>query len=946
MARLKQAIYSIILLGLYLGMTLPAHAQKTLVITSLDEPIEIRPYLEIIPDPEWQYDNDAIFSGELDHLWQAAPLEGPLVPISSSIQRLWFRLHIDNRSGESTMTWHEAYANSTVYTYALTSKPVDGPWSFSRNWSEMIAFNPEQPKTFPSARLNPIPWLSYSYPAEIEKHETLVIGLAHTAPGFPFIPNWQWQSPTATQSTLLQRTLFNVITITAITVLSFYYLVVFFRLRLMPCLWISSLGALSVVTLMTFDKSIWALDISFQAHTILRISMACSILPGMVYLGFIVSALGFLKHSAYFRLTFYLWASLILLNIVYLVFMLSPISMVLGEASSFISFFVAWSLLFLAAIKRVEGARLLILGSVLFQIGLGIYFSSFYGFYKPNIATEWALHFGMVSELICFALFLSHHTQQYQRKANIYENLFQSLYDSAQEGRFSWLLESDELQHNTALNRCLGYPESEELSLQELNQQLVLSEIVPASAALTKNGFAHEQELPLNPCAPMEDQRWINLRLSYRPANAFFAEAIEGVVQDISDRKQREQSEQRHAIMLACKLEAEQRANEAMRTATKAKDEFLSTMSHELRTPLTSIIGFTQLLRDKENLNKNNASFLDNVVSESQHLLNIVDDILQISLINEDKLILCEKNLRLCDWFKALETKCQSRVFQHNLHLQLSLDPTLPEQIRIDSEKLQQIIHQLMDNAIKFTPKGEVMVTIAKGTDQELKITITDTGIGMDTQTQQTCFNVFTQADSGHQRAFSGTGVGLYIAHSLATKLGGSLDVRSAINEGSCFTLRLPYKTLEEKESTAKSSTTINEGETHLEGNVLYVEDNPHLQALLRVLVKRTGAHIECVDDGQEALTLIEQYPKRFDLILMDLQMPVLSGFEATEQLRQNGCTTPVVAFSASALEEIQPSSLEMFDDYLGKPVDKIELKEILFRYLEPSHPTTPAAAS
>ncbi len=385
----------------------------------------------------------------------------------------------------------------------------------------------------------------------------------------------------------------------------------------------------------------------------------------------------------------------------------------------------------------------------------------------------------------------------------------------------------------------------------------------------------------------------------------------------------------------------ERKALAALETATQVKNQFLTTVSHELRTPLNSIIGFSNVLLDDQQIKGAHRDYTQTILNNGKQLLTVVNDVLNLSLIDSNRLSITQRVVDLPGLIKGLEVKYRLTTQKKGIIFDINLDKQLPQLIKIDDEHLTQILKQLLNNAFKFTHRGCVTlhVTALGSSDSEshqssLLFTLTDTGIGIPSDKLTKVFEPFTQADSSNTRRYSGTGVGLYIAKSVTEKMGGTLSVESTVGVGTRFDLVVHYSNDEKKLVVEQIKSASIFEKSALYGRVLYAEDNLDNQQLVQLLLTATGAEVTLAENGRAAIEAVNNADKPFDLVLMDLQMPVMDGYEATAILKRTGCRSPIVACSASAIAEIEATSEVMFDGYLGKPINKLQLYALLTKYL------------
>ena len=398
----------------------------------------------------------------------------------------------------------------------------------------------------------------------------------------------------------------------------------------------------------------------------------------------------------------------------------------------------------------------------------------------------------------------------------------------------------------------------------------------------------------------------------------------------------------RHAFRL-------RHTTEEAHRASLAKSTFLANMSHEIRTPLTAILGFSELIDCEQ---KQDAMTREEVLDAAQsirrnatHLLALVNDVLDITKIESERIQIERVELEtlgvLCESIELVRVRAERK----GIALAFERASPLPERIETDSVRLRQILVNLLDNAIKFTQRGTV--TMRCGFDEaagQLVVDIIDTGVGMTPEQLERVrrFDAFEQADASTTRKFGGTGLGLRISASLARLLGGSLRVDSWEGEGSRFTVCVDAGRVSEERVRADEPASSRvvadrpvepsgaQGDRALAGvRVLLVEDGPDNQRLLCFLLRRAGAEVVVAGDGQAAVEVVTlaEAGETFDLVLMDMQMPVLDGYNATRRLRELGCRLPIIALTAHALSGDERVCLEAgCDGYLPKPVNAARL--------------------
>ncbi len=395
------------------------------------------------------------------------------------------------------------------------------------------------------------------------------------------------------------------------------------------------------------------------------------------------------------------------------------------------------------------------------------------------------------------------------------------------------------------------------------------------------------------------------------------------------------------------RLAAEEQAHRlavAADAANRAKSEFLANMSHEIRTPLTAILGYTDLAITDCDQRDLLLESLDAIRRNGQHLLELINDILDLSKIEADRL---EVEARPC----CIETviadvvnMMRVRAVQKKLNLTVHCTTALPRQIVCDEARLRQILINLLGNAVKFTEAGEVKVTLTAEDDASaLRIEVADTGIGMSSEVMQRLFQPFTQGDSSTSRRYGGTGLGLTITKRIIEKMGGRIYVRSEAGQGSTFALTLPLGSVAGADMDAVAATPTPRtpapamaaamGDRPLAGmHILLAEDGPDNQRLIDLLLRKAGAEVTLANDGREAIAKALSHP--IDVILMDIQMPEVDGYQATAALREAGFTNPIIALTAHALAEDRQRCLQAgCCDYLSKPIDRARLIGLVTTY-------------
>jgi len=367
--------------------------------------------------------------------------------------------------------------------------------------------------------------------------------------------------------------------------------------------------------------------------------------------------------------------------------------------------------------------------------------------------------------------------------------------------------------------------------------------------------------------------------------------------------------------------------------ANNSKSAFLANMSHEIRTPLTAIIGFANTLMAKEpsTVERNHAA--NTIIQNGQHLLSLINNILDLSKIEAGKLEVEQVLVSPFQVIFAINSLMKPQAEKKNLLFVLEYNLPLPALIKSDPTRLKQILINICSNALKFTEKGQIILRVTHDKEkQALRFDISDTGIGLTKEQADTIFDEFTQADASTTRRFGGTGLGLSLTQKLVHLLGGTLSVTSEYGVGSQFTLSVDTGAIEnieiihdEKQIPEYFEPVEVEQTTRLSGSVLLAEDIQVNQELFSIYIDKIGPRLTIVANGKEAVE--RALNEKFDLILMDMQMPVMDGVEAVSILREKGCKVPIIAFTANAMKEDMDRCLQSgFDYFLTKPIQQSEL--------------------
>jgi len=407
---------------------------------------------------------------------------------------------------------------------------------------------------------------------------------------------------------------------------------------------------------------------------------------------------------------------------------------------------------------------------------------------------------------------------------------------------------------------------------------------------------------------------------------------IVAIYEDITDRKRSELELSAEKELSERMISVATKAKEEADRANRAKSEFLANMSHEIRTPMNAILGMTELALDTE-LNAEQLDYLTTVQSSAKALLGVINDILDFSKVEAGKLTLSPVDFDLHDLLDSTQALFAEQAQSQGVTLAYRVDDDVPQAIHADSERLRQILINLVGNALKFTPEGEVVVEaeLEDGLSSSLHFSVRDTGVGIRSEKQQLVFDSFAQADTSTSRKYGGTGLGLAISSRLTHLMGGRIWLESAVGVGTTLHFTIGIETAQQlpQQDRSRRGSVKAGSETGRSLHILLAEDNRVNQKLAVRLLENRGHSVHVVSDGHAA---IEAFDRRvFDAVLMDVQMPRMDGLRATALIRDHrndwARNTPIIALTAHAMAGDRERCLDAgMNAYLSKPIDSKKL--------------------
>lgn len=522
------------------------------------------------------------------------------------------------------------------------------------------------------------------------------------------------------------------------------------------------------------------------------------------------------------------------------------------------------------------------------------------------------------------------------------ETRFRLTMEATNTGLWSWDLETNRVTWSDEAYTQLGYqPHEFEMSLEKF-QSLMHPDDLDSTFHIIESQMQQQQGFQAQFRLRHQSGAWSWVE-GRGKITAFHADGrpsfMMGTHTNITQIKQTE------AALETAKRLADQ--------ANQAKSDFLANMSHEIRTPMNGIIGLSEMgmnetdpLKLQDHLHKINQS--------GRLLLGIVNDILDFSKIESGKMTLDPQPFYLQRLLDQLHSLFAQTAIEKGLRLTFKIESAVGQAYRGDELRIRQILNNLLSNAIKFTAQGEVKVTLSQAPSLQpdsaaewIHFAVEDTGIGISNEQQKKLFQAFGQADASITRHYGGTGLGLVISQRLVEALGGQgIELHSQLDQGTCFRFALPFTpcTPAEVQQLGEQQVLHHTKLRQLEGHLLLAEDNLINQEVALAQLKSMGLRVTLVENGAQAVAIATT--KTFDLILMDIQMPIMDGYAATRALRDLGIQTPIIALTAAVMAEDKAKALAAgMNGHLAKPIETSALYQLLLQYCPLAHPSHPAPA-
>ncbi len=915
-----------------------AHGCAGAVIAHLDEPFDLNPYVEYIEDVDHTFSYEKLQAGEYEGLWQRNTERYFIGRNSQS--RYWFRIQIHYQEDFSALEPVLYIPNHPSLLAELTLWIPD-----STNSVRQFTTGSLQP--FSQRDLTSH---QYAFRPPLNKTSYIVVGMVDNARlVIPALLPLKLLSKQQFEATNRQNrnfiVAFHSIMIAMLLYNGFLYISLKQRVYGFYLLFLSQ----AILNCAFIDGSTMRWLWPDAAQLNFRLSQMNAAFVGLCYLMFVWEALDRLHFSPRLAKVFqaaFLLGVLLIVHNAFTPFQNLANALQVYAATATTLVLIA---IYAAIRQRLPTANYLLVAEICIAAGSTIFMLMMNGKLPIHGLTFWPLHLGFLGEALLLSLALAERTRIFQQQA--IENLqqFELLYEDSVEGLFEFNLLDNSLKCNNAMAKLFGYSSREAMmksdDIENQTTQLWSNQefIVP----LFKNGFLTDYEMPITGDV-IKKAIWVSVTMRVVNNEQGAPYSVEGSMIDITERKLKEKAEKEKLLVV---------------TNNQARSKFFASMSHELRTPLTAILGYTEAALNPRVELEFIKTALGRIHHSGNHLLQIINDLLDLSKVEAQKLEVEQQQVYLLPLLEEVKETIEVLIKNKNLNFTVALCFPLPKIITSDATRIMQVLINLCSNAIKFTDRGSVTLAVrCEKEKQTLIFTIKDTGIGLHPEQVNNLFDIFSQinpvsqaesaaqADSASLRNYVGAGLGLHLAKQLAHKLGGDITVDSIFGKGSTFNFTVATSSLDNCEWLYQqpNESVIPHARVSipsLSGSVLYAEDNEDNQRLVKNIVERTGAEITIVSNGKRALELCNA--KTFDLVLTDVRIPMINGVVLTKLLLENNPRLPVVAITATLMDaEIEEFKKVGFKRILRKPIDRQAIYEIMQVYLSAAKKTIPPSVT
>ena len=884
-----------------------AHSKEsTAIIDSLDAPFNLAPYIEVLEDSEHQFTFEQIASGTFKGDWKSN-IEKDFFGKDPKI-RYWFKVDIEYRN--RVFQYHPKLyipANPGLLYQLDIWLPEPGGTVRHVSTGSLTPFYQRDIET-----------LRYAFNLP-ELQKFTVIG---------FVDNHQASMPARMPLYIVGNDTLQYFTQSVNGMLIGFYSILAALFFYNACLYVSlketvygaylvfllTSAAVCSLTDATSAKWLWSDAPSFNIRL--------TIINTISYFVFVWYSLNQLTFAPRIRKIFHALFWLGGLGFLHNILNDSlPVTNMVTQTYAAVVMPISVVAIILAVRHHVPSVGYIFLAEIFTLSGVTSFMLLMMGVVPINELFNWSMHCGILAESLLLSLALAARTRLAQQAAIQYLANYQTLYQESIEGLFRYSIDDNSIECNQAFAKMCGYESLqsfyESTAKSNLFEVIGNNETVNLTKLLKENKEVKNYEVVIRKLGK-KAATWVSI--SARLINNDLAKVgvVEGLMIDINERKAREKAQMESEI---------------------AKNTFLATMSHELITPMNGIEGYLELVQQCQ-LTQEAQNYIEGIATSSNEMLMLVDRILdftQLQVHGDNYIVECQP-FTFAELLGPIENNYQIRCQAKGITFNITQDEILPARLWSDRKLIARIISDLLDNAVKFTHSGEIKLSVSalrnkniseydKNQSYTIRFRIEDSGIGISREHRSQIFQPFTQADGSFHREFGGLGLGLAMCRKLIRLMNGDLLLLSEKGKGSQFDFILTLKSTEDRQDEAKD-TEISFDKNRGDVSILIAEDNLTNQLVLKGILNSLGYQSCVVENG---LLAIEQAMKNnFDLILMDCQMPIMDGFEATRKIRLaegQHKHTHIIAVTANVLQGDRERCLEAgMDDYLKKPIKRKEL--------------------